>query len=222
MAPTALKSARRTKDAVPTWEIAHLFPLQGSWSEEEYLDLPGNRLIEFSNGVLEVLPMPTMSHQKLLLYLYSVLFSYVSNHDLGTVLVAALPVRLWSGKFREPDLVFMLKKHFRRMGEQFWDGADLVMEVVSRNPEGRHRDLKTKRREYARARIPEYWIIDPQQETITVLRLSGGRYVIHGSFEKGSQANSHLLPGFSVSVATVFAHATRADSQRRTSRRPRK
>jgi Uma2 family endonuclease len=222
MAPTALKPTRRTEDAVPTWEIAHLFPLQGSWSEEEYLALPGNRLIEFSNGVLEVLPLPTMSHQQLLLYMYSALFAYVSKHDLGKVLVAALPVRLWSGKFREPDLVFLLRKHFRRMGEQFWDGADLVMEVVSRNPEGRHRDLKTKRREYARARIPEYWIIDPQQETITVLRLSGSRYIVQGYFERGSEASSHLLPGFSVSVATVFAQATKAASQRRRPRRPRK
>ena len=41
-------------------------------------------------------------------------------------------------------------------------GADLVMEVVSGGREDRKRDLVTKRRDYARANIPEYWIVDPQ------------------------------------------------------------
>jgi Uma2 family endonuclease len=166
--------------------------------------------VEFANGFLEVLPMSTMSHQELVAYLYGLLFAYVSRRDLGKVLFASLRVRLWPGRFREPDLVFMLKKHHRRMGEAFWDRADLVMEVVSGDPEDRRRDLVTKRREYARARIPEYWIIDPQEETITVLRLAGRRYLVHGSFAKGSQATSRLLPGFTVDVRGAFAQAMAA------------
>lgn len=38
----------------PTWEIARLFPNQGAWSEQEYLELKGNRLIEFSCGNVEL------------------------------------------------------------------------------------------------------------------------------------------------------------------------
>jgi Uma2 family endonuclease len=220
--PAALRPAARVRDADPTWEIAHLFPAQGTWSEEEYLGLPGNRLVEFSDGFLEVLPMPTMSHQELVVYLYGLLFSHVSPPDLGKVLLAPLRVRLWPGKFREPDLVFMLKRHYRRMGEEFWDRADLVMEVVSGDPDDRRRDLVIKRREYARARIPEYWIIDPHQGAITVLRLAGGRYTVYGSFGSGSQACSHLLPGFVVDVTAAFAAATAAASQGRNARRPRR
>ena len=41
----------------PTWEIAQLFPAQGHWTEEEYLALDTNHLIEFSQGQLEVLPI---------------------------------------------------------------------------------------------------------------------------------------------------------------------
>jgi hypothetical protein len=67
MSSTSLKN--------PTWEIAHLFPAQGTWSEEEYLGLSGNRLVEFSDGFLEVLPLPTTSHQALVAYLYGLLFS---------------------------------------------------------------------------------------------------------------------------------------------------
>ena len=59
------------------------------------------------------------------------------------------------------------------MGEQFSLGADLVIEVVS--DQGRPRDLEIKRQEYAQAGIPEYWIVDPQLEQITVLALEGSR-----------------------------------------------
>jgi hypothetical protein len=54
----------------PTWAIAKLFPNQGEWSEEDYLTLNTNRLVEFFNGHVEVPDMPTPSHQFLALYLY--------------------------------------------------------------------------------------------------------------------------------------------------------
>ena len=94
----------------PTWEVAHLFPAQGSWTVDEYLDLPGNRLVEFSNGFLEVLPMPTIPHQLLLLFLYESLAAFVKPRDLGLVCIAPARVRLSPGKFREPDLFFLLKQ----------------------------------------------------------------------------------------------------------------
>src|SRR5262249_15515536 len=69
----------------------------------------------------------------------------------------------------------------------------------------RRRDLRKKRLEYAKARIPEYWIIDPRDEKIIVLRLVGKGYVLHGEFTKGMTASSHLLPGFNVDVTAAFA-----------------
>ena len=53
----------------PAWEIARLFPNQGGWSEQEYFDLSrGNRLVEFSDGFVEVLPMPTTTHQMIVFF----------------------------------------------------------------------------------------------------------------------------------------------------------
>ena len=94
MSSTKINTVARVREADPTWEIAHLFPAQGAWSEEEYLALPGNRLVEFSNGYLEVLPMPTTSHQALVAYLYGLLLAFVSRRDLGKVFFAPLRVRL--------------------------------------------------------------------------------------------------------------------------------
>jgi Uma2 family endonuclease len=189
----------------PTWEIAHLFPDQGQWTEEEYLGLDTNRLVEFSKGVLEFPPMPTTSHQLIVVYLYGLLASFVKANNLGVALLAALPIKLWRGKFREPDVVFMAREHMDRMFEQFWQGADLVMEVVSGGKKDRRRDLVEKPVEYARAKIGEYWIVDPQAELINVLRLRGKKYAVHGEFGPGTMATSALLPGFSVDVSAVFA-----------------
>jgi Uma2 family endonuclease len=161
MSTIPLEAKPRVGD--PAWEVAYLFPAQGTWTEAEYLSLPGNRLIELSNGFLEVLQMPTTSHQLIVASLFRALLAFVEPQHLGTLLFAALPVRLWKGKIREPDVVFMLAEHADRIGEEFWRGADLVMEVVSGSEKSCHRDLVTKVAEYARARIAEYWIVDPKE-----------------------------------------------------------
>jgi Uma2 family endonuclease len=188
----------------PTWEIALLYPAQGDWSVEEYLDLPTNRLVEYTDGRLEFLPMPTTLHQLILAFLFKALDAFAVP-KLGLTLPAGVVVQLASGKFREPDVVFMLNEHRDRVGKKYWKGADLVMEVVSDDRKSRQRDLIDKRREYAQAGIPEYWIVDPKKKQITVLRLAGKKYAVHGTFKAGRTARSHLLPGFTVDVASAFA-----------------
>ena len=102
--------------------------------------------------------------------------------------------------------MFMLTEHAARKDEQFWHGADLVMEVVSPDAESHIRDHTTKRADYAEASVAEYWIIDPQEKKILVLKLSGGEYVVNGEFAAG-RAESALLAGFSVDVEGVWAAA---------------
>lgn len=190
----------------PAWDIAHFFPLQGGWEEEEYLDFTDSRSgIEFSDGFIEVLPMPTTSHQRIMAYLYRVLVAFVEASNLGEVFFHGIRARLRPGKIREPDLIFVKTEHADRVGERYWTGADLVAEIVSGSKEDRRRDLQVKRREYARASISEYWIVDPKEARITVLRLSRGKYAVHGRFGRGQQATSALLKGFGVSVDAVLS-----------------
>jgi Uma2 family endonuclease len=190
----------------PAWDLALLYPMQGAWSDLDYLSLTEgtNRLVELTDGYVEVLPVPTSSHQRIMLYLFARLHAFVLPRKLGEVLCAALRVKIRDGKFREPDLVFMNEEHRDRIGEEFWEGADLVMEVVSKDPESRKRDLLQKPLEYAEAGIQEYWIVDPMEEGITVLTLQGHSYQQHGKFNRGSLATSKLLDGFSVSVDDVL------------------
>lgn len=200
-----LKTTSQDELLEPAWEVAKLFPAQGSWSEGEYLALNGNRLVEFSHGRVEVLTMPTMLHQLLVGFLYDAMKAFVAPRNLGIVLFSPLRVRLWPGKIREPDVIFMATAHLDRAGNECWDGADLVVEVVS--DDDRRRDLELKRFEYARAGIPEYWIVDPQNKQIMVLELAGERYEVHGQFAHGQRATSVLLDGFEVEVERAFAAA---------------
>jgi Uma2 family endonuclease len=205
--PVSLPS--RVGDLV--WELAALYPPQGEWSEEEYLGLDTNHLIEFSDGRLEFLPMPTPFHQLIVDFLHSLLKAFVAERRLGHVFFAPLPVRLRVGKYREPDVVFVKPARLKTLRGQP-RGADLVMEVLSEGEENRKRDLQIKRKEYAAARISEYWIVDPEERTITVLTLAGKRYRVHGKFSEGAEATSGLLKGFRVPVAEVFAVGSEANN----------
>jgi Uma2 family endonuclease len=199
----------------PVWELADLFPAQGAWCEEDYFELHTNRLIEFDDGYVEVLPMPTDAHQALVAHLFGLLLAFVKVGGLGTARFAPLRVRLWPKKFREPDVLFLLKEHASRNRNEYWVGADLVMEVVSEDEEDRRLDLVEKRREYARAGIGEYWIVDPRERRVTVLRLAGKRYLVHGEFGADAIATSHLLPGFEVNVGEMLADYTPTTRRRR-------
>ena len=183
--------------------VIDLDVLQGLWTEAQYLRMTdyAKRLIEFTDGRLEVLPMPTDRHQVIVRFLFLALFPVVRD-DGGTVLFAPLRLRIRKDKFREPDLLLVRDANDARRRNDYWRGADWVAEVVS--PDRPARDTVTKRQDYAEARIPEYWIVNPVDETVTVLVLDADAYAEHGVFRRGERAASHCLEGFSVSVAEVF------------------
>jgi Uma2 family endonuclease len=127
---------------------------------------PGdNHLIELSDGCIEVLPRPTPLHQRIVQFLFKLLEAFVLAHAPGEVFMAPLPIRLWAGKLREPDIVYVRPGRIHNPHRPP-EGADLAMEVVSEGAENRERDLGIKRQEYAQAGITEYWIIDPRNSVL--------------------------------------------------------
>ncbi|QDU91674.1 hypothetical protein Pla175_51040 [Pirellulimonas nuda] len=195
----------------PSCEIAALWPNQGEWSEAQYLSvaLDTNHLVELVDGHIEVLPMPKRVHQLIVQWMFQPLDRHVRTHALGVVVVAAFSVRLRNRTFREPDIVFMLEENRGRISEDYFEGADLAIEVVSPDPKSRNRDYVEKLSDYARAGVSEYWIVDPEEQKITVLTLAEGAeaYAELGVFTSGQSAGSKLLDGFSVQVQDVFTAA---------------
>ena len=203
-ATTAAGTSQDALNAV----LGDAMPSQGTWSEDHYLWLTDRtrRLVELTDGRVEVLPMPTERHQIILLFLYRLFYSHLRERPRdGVVVTSGLRMRVREGKFREPDLLLLRDRSDSRRQDRFWLGADLVAEIVS--PDDPARDLVVKRADYAEAAVPEYWIVDPNSETVTVLTLAGNAYVEHGVFARGDTATSPLLDGVAVDVASLFDEA---------------
>ena len=183
--------------------IIDLTPLDGFWTQTQYLKLTNHSrlLLEFTDGCIEVLPMPTDRHQVISRFLFLALFPFVERIG-GAVLYAPLRLRIRNGKFREPDILLVRDANDSRRQNDYWRGADLVMEVVS--PDDPDRDTRVKRLDYAEAGIPEYWIVNPIDESVTVLALRSDVYEDHGIFGRGQKAESAQLEGFSVAVSELF------------------
>jgi len=191
-----------SQDKRPTIEILNLFPLQGEWTEEDYFNLPDtNHYIELSEGRLIFLDMQSTTHQRVVGKLYRLMADFVDNNALGEVGLAPLPVHLWKGKVREPDIVFMSDAHKDRIREKYWGVPDLVVEVLSKS--NVNADRVEKFAEYVQAGISEYWIVDPEAKTIEVYTLKKSTYDLFGKWEIGEIAHSNLLSSFEAAVDTI-------------------
>ena len=118
-----------------------LASLQGLWTVEQYLGLTNqtNHLIEFTDGTLEVLPAPTKYHQAILRLFFLAILPVMQQIG-GDVYFAPQRLQIRQGKLREPALLLVLDKSDPRAQNEFWLGADLVVEIVS--PDHPERDTE--------------------------------------------------------------------------------
>src|SRR3984957_7110566 len=72
----------------PAWDIAKLFPVQGDWAEQEYLELEhrGNRHVEFIDGRIEVPRLPGILHQMVVGEMLTALDPWTKTYGFGSVL----------------------------------------------------------------------------------------------------------------------------------------
>ncbi|MGC1276091.1 MAG: Uma2 family endonuclease [Planctomycetaceae bacterium] len=190
----------------PVYRVAEFLPPQGRWTEREFFWLNDDEgLIELAAGRLRFLPSPTLTHQRALGFLFRLICESVDDRKLGTTYPLGYRVEVGENTFREPDILSIHSRNSTRVGENYAETADLVVEVVS-DSDPDH-DWITKKAEYAAAGIPEYWIADPRDSTLTIFTLdaSATEYREAGRYKEGDTANSVLLDGLTVEVAKVFA-----------------
>jgi Uma2 family endonuclease len=101
-----------------------------------------------------------------------------------------------------PDIIFVAQDRLHILGEKAIEAApNLVVEILS--PGTRRRDLTIKRNLYARFGVQEYWIVDPDAETVTVLALVNDRYEPFAGDVEGTIV-SRVLPGLVLTLDEVF------------------
>ncbi|MDE2785950.1 MAG: Uma2 family endonuclease [Chloroflexota bacterium] len=177
----------------------------------EYLALEIDGLWELVDGELCEMPPPNLDHQRLVGFLYRMLCTYLdgTTPSLGEALWG-VGVALSESRMLIPDLVFVRAGREDIQQANYLDGVpDLVVEALSTD---RQRDLALKRAWYAEAGVPEYWILDPVNDTLTVLELSGGEYTERAVLGHGDTLTTLTIPGFELPLEHLFGHPMRTRS----------
>jgi Uma2 family endonuclease len=161
-----------------------------------------NQPHELWDGALIMAPTPSFFHQEIAFRFHRALHDWVVPHNLGKVIGAPIDMVLSSHRAVQPDVAFIAKDRLAIIQRVIMGPADLVAEIVSL--QGRSRDRIEKRDLYEQHGVKEYWIIDPEAQTVEVLALISGRYELVQRSLPGETASSRLLPGFEVSVGDLF------------------
>ncbi len=180
-------------------------PAERLYTVEDYLamldEYPRYELLE---GELIEMVSPTSRHQIISANLFSILDAHCRAYDLGRILAAPIDVILARNVVVQPDILFISKaRQAELIGERIKGAPDLVIEILS--PAASARDLNQKRKLYARHGVKEYWIVDPDDETIEVQRLQGSIFSTLAPFEKGQTLTSPTFEGLVVEIDRVFA-----------------
>ena len=179
-------------------------PEQGHWTYRDYATLLDDKhKYEIIDGVLYMAPSPDEWHQTTVGRLFRFLAAHVEDKEIGRVYMAPFDVELAPDAVVQPDVLVILNEHRERITMSRIVGApDLVIEVSS--PGTVSYDRREKQDAYARAGVPEYWIVDPATHTIDVLVLEDTAFRLLGVFEGPAKLPSQVLPELQESVARFF------------------
>ena len=156
---------------------------------------------EWVDGEVVMASPVRFEHALLQRWLLMVLQLWLEFRDMGLALGEGFAMRL-PRSLRVPDVLVVKNEHRERIRETYLDGpADLVVEVVS--PESVLRDYQEKVQEYAQAGVPEYWIVDPAHQVVSVLGLKQGAYEVLFEGREG-RLESRVLPGFWLEAAWLW------------------
>lgn len=173
---------------------------------DDYCLLPADgKRHEIIEGEHYLTPASFIRHQAIVTRLTRMLDEHVDEKCLGTVLTSPVDVVLSPTNVVQPDIVFVASARRDVLSDANIQGApDLVVEVLS--PTTRRVDQTTKRKLYERFGVQEYWLVDPDAETVEVLRRQRGELAAIGAptAGRGDVLESPLLPGLGIALADLF------------------
>ena len=125
---------------------------------------------EIIDGVHYVTASPNLRHQEVVGHLHGEIYLYLKGHpEVGRVSIAPLDVVLSRHDVVEPDVLFVAREQAEVLTEKNLQGPpSLAVEVLS--PSTRKRDARLKRDLFERTGVREYWLVDPELDTVQVFR----------------------------------------------------
>lgn len=175
----------------------------GPHTYDDYAALPddGQRW-EMFDGWLVSSPSPTYGHQDISALLHHELLKALYETGLARVVAAPMDVVLAENVVLEPDLVVLRNERLHLITRRGIEGPpDLVVEILSST---RSRDWNEKRALYSRFGVPEYWIVDPDAETVHLLRPENGTLTEIERVEKPGTITSPQFPRLAIPTSKIF------------------
>ena len=163
---------------------------------------------ELIDGEHFVTPSPTTKHQRIVINLSALVWSFLTTNDLGEVFGSPLDVVFSNFDVVEPDVQFISNARREVLTDKNVQGPpDLVVEVGS--PSTRRRDEQTKLHLYERFGVSEYWVVDPELDVIKVYRRVEERYqrVAELTLSARDVLTTPLLPGLELPLEEIFPRA---------------
>ncbi len=171
---------------------------------EEYFQLREDTIrYELIDGVICMLPSPTPIHQALIIEIITQLGVFLQSNPVGEALpsvdVHLEPITSGADLVYRPDIVFLRSERLGEIGDHITGAPDLVVEIIS--PSSRSYDSETKKNDYERCGVREYWLIDPEREAMTFYRLRNAGY--EAIQPEANRLASEAVPGFVLDLARV-------------------
>ncbi len=184
------------------------YPVRLTYADLRRLPDDGMRH-ELIDGEHYVTPAPRPKHQRVSSRIFLHVGMYLEEHPVGRMYYAPLDVLLTDFDCVEPDLLYVSSEcEQRQMTEDCLEGApDLVVEILS--PSTKRFDQGVKHRLYERFGVSEYWIVDPEKESVRVYRQEDDRLQLCEELlrQGGASApilSTPLLPGFAIALDKIF------------------
>lgn len=170
----------------------------------DYVLLPDDgRRWELLEGDFHVSPAPTSWHQAVVAELVFQFMSAFRTSGAARVLPSPIDVMLDDTNTVQPDVVVVRHERRHLISKRGVVGApDLVVEVIS--PDYASKDAVLKRHLYARFGVPEYWLVDPEERTVSLLTLRDGKYVETTSLRASGVTESGVFPALKVPLDQLF------------------
>ena len=174
------------------------------YTAQDYDRLPEGAPYQLIEGELIMSPSPTNLHQDIILNIIEKLQPFVRRNRLEKFVLSPMDVHLTEIDVFQPDLIFIRAEnvHKRRPNDRIHFAPDLVLEILS--PSTANYDYKRKKEIYCQSGVREYWIVDPDAETIEIMVNEGGKYRTDAFLRKPALLELAMFPGFSMTVEDVF------------------
>ena len=168
---------------------------------QDWLDAPHDEYarVELIDGEIYLFAAPARRHQDIFREMFTQLSVYLRGKRCKTY-SAPIAVRLEKDTVVEPDIIVVCDpKKLTKSGVE--GPPDLIIEILS--PSTARHDKLTKLMLYQRTGVPEYWIVDPEDNILTVHRLVAGKYDFN-VYSEADTATVTALPGFTMDLSTVL------------------